>query len=197
MKPAAGAFGQPEMGGPSIGPSASDPAAFLEQLKGLGLLNPGPSIGPQMGGPPPQPARTSVERSPASLFAPPPGMGPVGASPPGMGPLPPMDMPSRPVKKARFVPGKPGQPASGMTAHQMLKDPEVVETLANKIAEWEATNPKRALMGSHIQQMLPEVSASQARTIKRMLDKARSTHVTGDMEGLMQQGAAQALKGEL
>jgi hypothetical protein len=81
-----------------------------------------------------------------------------------------------------------------MTAHQMMKDPDVVRTLHEKISSWEAENPSRALMGSHIQQMLPDVSASQARTIKRMLDRARTQHVAGDLEGLLRQGAAKAMK---
>lgn len=110
-----------------------------------------------------------------------------------MAPMPEIE-PTRPVKKGRFTPGKPGQPASGATAHQLMKNPDVVRTLHEKISSWEAENPNRALMGSHIQQMLPDVSASQARTIKRMLDRARTQRAAGDLEGLLRQGAAKAMK---
>jgi hypothetical protein len=43
--------------------------------------------------------------------------------------------------------------------------------------------------------MLPEVSAAQARTIKRLLDKALNKSSVGDMDSLMQRGAAKAMKG--
>lgn len=181
--PAAAPSGVP-MNGPQAGPSAQDPAAFLEQLKVLGLIPNGPMNAPQ-GVPsaktPARPARTSADLSPVN--------DPLSALA-AMSQTPP-----RPARKAKFEPGKPGQPKSGGTAHQLLKDPDVVRTLHEKISAWETENPKRTLMGSHIQQMLPQVSASQARTIKRLLDKARMKSTVSDVDGFLQQGAAQAMIG--
>lgn len=78
---------------------------------------------------------------------------------------------------AGFLPGKPGAPKSGMTIHQIMRDPDVLTTVQDVVSEFERTNPGRALKGTHIQAGLTakglEVSSAQAAKIaKRIKDEA-------------------------
>jgi hypothetical protein len=109
--------------------------------------------------------------------------------------MPASEMPTRPTRKSVFKPGKPGEPKSGMSAHQILNNPDMVSTLQQRLSTWEEANPGKKLMGSHIQQMLPEVSAAQARTIKRLLDKALNKNAAVDMSTMIGRGAAKTMKG--
>lgn len=86
--------------------------------------------------------------------------------------------PPRRERPAQFVPGVPGKPKSGKSVHEMMRDPETLRTLAERVKAWEAENPKRKLRGSHIQQMLGNVSPAQARNVLARIEKARR-----DMEG--------------
>jgi len=82
--------------------------------------------------------------------------------------------------KAQFEPGVPGAPRSGMSVHQMMRDPDLVSMLEQKIAAWQAENPGRQLMGTHIQEMLPEVSAAQARNLKKHFMRRKADSVVAD-----------------
>jgi hypothetical protein len=75
-----------------------------------------------------------------------------------------------------FLPGKPGVPRSGMTVHQIMKDPDVLTTVQNVVAEFEKANPGRMLKGTHLQAGLTakglDVSSAQAAKIaKRIKDE--------------------------
>lgn len=163
MRPGAGAFAPPA---PEVQPkqavagpqAAPDPAAFLEQLKGMGLL-PGTSApAPGPAAPPPQMAKPPASADPLAQLA--------RMAPPPQ-PTPPPT--TRPTKR-KFAPGVPGAPKSGMTAHQMLRDPQIVEQLLQRVQAWEVENPGRKMMGSHLHSALDGgVSQAQARTLLRKI----------------------------
>lgn len=80
------------------------------------------------------------------------------------------------VPAPSFVPGKPGAPKSGMTIHQIMKDPDVLTTVQSVVQEFEQANPGRMLKGPHIRMGLDakglEVSQAQAAKIaKRIKDE--------------------------
>ena len=66
----------------------------------------------------------------------------------------------------------------------MMRDPETLRTLAERVRAWEAENPKRKLRGSHIQQMLGNVSPAHARNVLARIEKA-----SRDLEGQTQASA--------
>ena len=100
-------------------------------------------------------------------------------------------------RPAQFVPGVPGKPKSGMSVHEMMRDPATLKTLAERVGAWEAENPKRKLRGSHIQQMLGNVSPAQARNVLARIERARRSMeaeqpMSDDPWG---RGALKAMKG--
>jgi hypothetical protein len=72
-----------------------------------------------------------------------------------------------------FVPGKPGAPKSGMTVHQMMKDPDVLTRVQDVVSKWEQENPNRVLKGPHIKSGLDaaglEVSHAQATKLAKRI----------------------------
>lgn len=89
-------------------------------------------------------------------------------------PTPRNDVPAAPAPS--FVPGKPGAPKSGMTIHQIMKDPDVLTTVQSVVQEFEQSNPGRMLKGPHIRTGLDAkglaVSNAQAAKIaKRIKDE--------------------------
>ena len=89
-------------------------------------------------------------------------------------PAPRNDVPAVPAPS--FVPGKPGAPKSGMTIHQIMKDPDVLTTVQSVVQEFEQSNPGRMLKGPHIRTGLDAkglaVSNAQAAKIaKRIKDE--------------------------
>lgn len=80
-----------------------------------------------------------------------------------------------------------------MTAHQMMRDPDTVADLQAKVAAWEAENPKRKLMGPHLQAMLPNVSPAQARTLLRLMNRMAAKET--DLAERYQRGAYNAMRG--
>jgi hypothetical protein len=199
MQPAAGAFATQEMPvptrptmaapGPQMAPQGdmgggSDLSALMAKLAAMGLLGGPGEVGsqPSMAAPPPM--ATAVQQP-----------DPFSELESLMAKMPASEMPTRPTRKSVFRPGAPGQPKSGMSAHQILNDPDMVSTLQQRLSTWEEANPGKKLMGSHIQQMLPEVSAAQARTIKRLLDKALNKNAAVDMSAMIGRGAAKTMKG--
>jgi hypothetical protein len=108
-------------------------------------------------------------------------------------------MPSSPPRpsKAKFIPGKPGAPKSGMTAHQMMRDPEIVSQLQAEVSSWESANPGRKLMGSHMAEILarirPGTTAAQSRTALRLLNKMAARETS--MDERYQRGAYNAMRG--
>lgn len=193
VRPAAGAFATSEQSQapaqvprPQVGnPSVSDPTGFLAKLQGLGAMAPSPQAMPPAAPAPMPAAPVSRGTSPLDSLA-----SMVASAPPAPA------YPSRPQRRpAAFVPGKPGKPNSGMTAHEILKAPEMVKALRDGIAAWEQANPGRQLMATHLQDMLPDASAAQLRTIKRKLDSAMKQKLVANIEGLMGRGALKASKG--
>lgn len=102
-------------------------------------------------------------------------------------------------RPAQFVAGVPGNPTSGMRLPEMLRSPEMMATLAERVKAWESENPKRKLMGSHIHAMLADhnVSRAQAGRIKKAIEKARrSMEVEQPMPAdPWGRGALKAMKG--
>lgn len=213
----------PTAGGPGPGAGSTDPNALLARLASMGLLGGSGAEGagmpsPQMRGaapetPPLPPMGVGAGQAMAQGLERGGIPGAVPTAPPRTAVQDPNDpfaqleslmakmpsvesLPVRPSRREKFQPGQPGAPRSGMRAHEILRNPEMVETLQRRLLTWEAENPGKTLMGSHIQQMLPEVSAAQARTIKRLLDKALNKSAAVDMDGLMQRGAAKAMTAE-
>jgi hypothetical protein len=90
-------------------------------------------------------------------------------------PAPPVELPE--AVPPSFVLGKPGAPKSGMTIHQIMRDPDVLTTVQKVVAEFERSNPGRSLKGTHIQAGLGanglDVSSAQAAKLaKRIKDEA-------------------------
>lgn len=90
-------------------------------------------------------------------------------------PAPPVELPE--PSPPAFVLGKPGAPKSGMTIHQIMRDPDVLTTVQKVVAEFEQANPGRSLKGTHIQAGLGanglDVSSAQAAKLaKRIKDEA-------------------------
>jgi len=151
-------------------PSVPDPLAQLSRL--TGQLPSGGTRGTQ---------------EPATLATKIPGI-PPGGEVPGKIATP---------SKGKFQPGKPGKPKSGMTAHQMMRDPAIVQALQVEVAAWENANPGRKLMGSHMAEIMskirPGTSPAQSRTALRLLNKLAAKETT--LEERYQRGAYNALKG--
>jgi hypothetical protein len=80
-----------------------------------------------------------------------------------------------------------------MTAHQMMRDPDRVADFQAKVAAWEAQNPGRKLMGSHVAEMFPDVSNAQARTLLRLWGKMAAKETS--MDERYQRGAYNAMRG--
>lgn len=201
MRPGAGAFAPPpvETENQAATPRATpadtpqDPAQFLQHLQQMGLINGAPSAVPARahGG--------EIGRIPTSQGAPDPiaqlsSMTGQNRAPGTPGTLATPATPATPPRptKSRFVPGKPGAPKSGMTAHQLMRDPGFVAGLQSKVAAWEAENPGRKLMGPHVQSMLPDVSPAQARTLLRLMNKMASKET--DLAERYQRGAYNAMR---
>ena len=174
LPPAAGAFATPGSS-PPVGAQvgAQNDADFFQQLQALGI-DPG-GLGAQQRAQAPEPVRPKMS-GPDPLAQ----LAQVAQTPP------------RPRKPGKFIPGKPGKPAMG-TAHQLMSDPQVLETLTREIERRMAENPKAKIKGVDIHGMLPGISYPQALTIKRKLDKALGRAMTaGDYAN---KAAAAAMKG--
>lgn len=201
MRPGAGAFAPPpveaenQAATPRTTPADTpqDPAQFLQHLQQMGLINGAPPAAParahggQIGKIPTPPNTPDPIAQLSSMTGQNRAPGPQGTP----GTLATPATPPRPTK-SRFVPGKPGAPKSGMTAHQMMRDAGFVSELQSKVSAWEAENPGRKLMGPHVQSMLPDVSPAQARTLLRLINKMASKET--DLAERYQRGAYNAMK---
>lgn len=130
------------------------------------------------------PPRTSIEAAPArpandpaSLMAQLEAL----AVPDRRPPATPVQMaaPMKEEPKRAFEPGKRPEPRSGMTAAQLLRDPEILKKLKTELETWEASNPGRKLMGPAVKEMLPQVSDAQARTIAKKIERERVKMAVG------------------
>ena len=99
-------------------------------------------------------------------------------------------------KPQRFVPGKPGQPRSGMTAHALLQDADVVQQLTQGLQAFRRDNPSTKVKAPHIQQILPGTSAAQSRTILRKIKAAQAKAMVASADGMSQMGAYKSMKGD-
>jgi len=207
MRPGAGAFAPPPVtteksgSSPQVTPRVTPgvDADFLQQLQQLGVLQRA-----QNGAPGAMPQQTSLEKG----QTPPPSVpnpltelsrltGQKAPQIPGGQSAPPQPNYAPRPTKAKFVPGKPGAPKSGMTAHQMMRDPQIVGQLQSEVAAWEAQNPGRKLMGSHMAEILakvrPGTTAAQSRTALRLLNKMAAKETS--MAERYQRGAYNAMRG--
>jgi hypothetical protein len=99
----------------------------------------------------------------------------------------------RPARKPKFVPGKRQEPRSGHTVHDVFTNPEKLTDLVGKVSEWEMANPKRKLMGPHIQSMYPDMSPGQARRVAKRVHNEHQKFLTGKVESYLAAGAKKAL----
>jgi hypothetical protein len=77
--------------------------------------------------------------------------------------------------------------------HDVFTNPEKLTDLVGKVSEWEMANPKRKLMGPHIQSMYPDMSPGQARRVAKRVHNEHQKFLTGKVESYLAAGAKKAL----
>lgn len=114
---------------------------------------------------------------------------PVGKKPDPVAALQAVVSKPKPSKPGKFVPGKRGEPRSGKTAAQLMRDPDVLIRLAAALDDYK----KSKVYGPTIREILPECSDAQCRSIAKKINRQMAKMAGGT--NYMRKAAAKTAKG--